>query len=78
MTFDKQLCESIFDAFGRNDALRHAYRVYLLRRVRGTVDPKIAATADADFCSLIQAPTSVRSSPSRSDDSLTLESSLRM
>jgi hypothetical protein len=65
MTFDKQLCESIFDTLGRNDTLRHAYRVYLWRRARGTVDPKIAATADADFCSLIQASTPLRSSPNR-------------
>jgi hypothetical protein len=37
MTFYRGLCEDVFDALGRDGALRHAYRVYLWRRARGLV-----------------------------------------
>lgn len=70
MTFDSQLCKSVFDTLGRDHTLRHAYRVYLWRRVRRVVHhspPGKAATADADICSLIQDPTPSSDRPNRSD-----------
>ena len=60
MTFDSQLCDNVFDTLGHDDKLRHAYRVYLWRRVRGLIDhshPDEVAIAGADICSLIQAST---------------------
>jgi hypothetical protein len=57
MTFDSQLCESIFETLGRDHELRHAYRAQLWRRVRGAVDhspPDEVATMRADVSSLIR------------------------
>src|SRR5262245_44220459 len=39
MTFYCGLVEDAFDTLGRDDTLRHAYRVYLLRRGLGFVHP---------------------------------------
>ena len=60
MTFDAQLCDNIFNTLGRDHTLRHAYRNYLWRRVRGLVDQSSsddAATMGADICSLMQDST---------------------
>jgi hypothetical protein len=81
MTFDTQLCDNVFDALGRKDTLRHAYRVYLWRRVRGLIDhsrPGEAPTADADICSLIRASTPSSDRPRRSDVACIRERSWRM
>lgn len=69
MTFDSQLCEELLVALGRKDTLRHAYRIYLWRSVRGLVDhshPDEVATAGADICSLIQASAPSSDGPNRS------------
>jgi hypothetical protein len=64
MTFDRRFCEDVFDAFGHDDTLRHAYRVYLWRRALGFVYHRPAdqgATGDADLCSVVQASMPPRS-----------------
>jgi hypothetical protein len=75
MTFESLLCEDVFVTLGRADTLRHAYRVYLWRRVRGLIDHSHgdeAETAGADFCSLIDASPPAGSNMSAV--ALTLES----
>jgi hypothetical protein len=59
MTFHRGLCEDLFDTFGRDDRLRHAYNVYLWRRALEFVyhsSADIGPTAGAEFYSAIQAP----------------------
>lgn len=58
MTFDSRFCEQVFDTLGRNDTLRHAYRVYLWRRALGIVHHSPAdeaAAGDPDLSSVLQA-----------------------
>jgi hypothetical protein len=58
MTFDRGFCEEVFDTLGRDDTLRHAYRVYLWRQALGFVHhgpTDQEATGDADLCSVVQA-----------------------
>jgi hypothetical protein len=58
MTFYRGLCEDVLDTLGRDDALRHAYRVYLWRRTLRFLNrsrPDIGQAADAEFYSEIQA-----------------------
>jgi hypothetical protein len=67
MTFDSLFCEDVFGTLGRDDALRHAYRVYLWRRVQGLIDHSHrdeAETAGADFWSAIDASPPARSNRS--------------
>jgi hypothetical protein len=59
MTFDRQFCEVVFDTLGRDDRLRHAYRVYLWRRALGLIHHSPSdeeATARTDLCSVIKHP----------------------
>ncbi|MBO0763341.1 MAG: hypothetical protein J2P50_01920 [Hyphomicrobiaceae bacterium] len=56
MTFDSRLCVDVFVTLGRDDALRHAYRAYLWRRVRGLIvhwHGHEMETTGADFRALI-------------------------
>lgn len=51
MTYDSRFCEGLFGTLGRDDTLRHAYRVYLWRRALGLVyhpplDAGVIAGAD--------------------------------
>ena len=65
MTFYRGLCEDLLDTLGRDDALRHAYRVYLWRRALCLVrhsPSDIGPTAGVELYSEIQAfPWSKRS-----------------
>ena len=59
MTFDSRLCEDVFDTFGGDATLRHAYRVYLWRRALRLVHHSRSdevATAGGDFCAVIKHP----------------------
>jgi hypothetical protein len=69
VTFDSQLCEELLVALGRKHTLRHAYRIYLWRSVRGLVEhsyPDEVARAGTDICSLIQASAPSSDGPNRS------------
>jgi hypothetical protein len=57
MTFDRRFCELVFDTLGRDDTLRHGYRVYLWRRALGLVrhsSTDAGATGGADLRSVVQ------------------------
>ena len=59
MTFDSRFCEDLFDTLGRDDALRHAYRVYLWRRALELVyHPPLdhGVIAGVDLCPDIKHP----------------------
>jgi hypothetical protein len=58
MTFQLGLCEDAFDRLGCDNALRHAYRVYVWRQTLSFLHhsrPVIGPPAGAKFCSEIQA-----------------------
>ena len=65
ITFYRGLCEDVFDTFGRDDRLRHAYRVYLWRRALDFVyhsSPDIGPTAGAElYLDILALPWSKRS-----------------
>ncbi|HEY7548029.1 MAG TPA: hypothetical protein VH913_00790 [Hyphomicrobiaceae bacterium] len=57
MTFYRGLCDDVLDALGRDDALRHAYRVYLWRRALSFLHHSgadVERTAGAELYSEIQ------------------------
>jgi hypothetical protein len=57
MTFYRGLCEDVFDTLGRDDTLRHAYRVYLWRQAASLLrhlPSDIGSTAGAELYSEIQ------------------------
>jgi hypothetical protein len=58
MTFYRGLCDDVFDTLGRDDTLRHAYRVYLWRRAVSLLrnsPTDIGPTAGGELHSEIQA-----------------------
>jgi hypothetical protein len=58
MTSYRGLCRDLVETLGRDDALRHAYRVYLWQRAVGLVRHPLSdlgTTANAEFRSEIQA-----------------------
>jgi hypothetical protein len=81
MTFDRRFCEEVFDTLGRDDTLRHAYRVYLWRRALRLVHHSPAdegATEDADLCSVVRASIPPGDRWNGWDAERTLSSSWRM
>jgi hypothetical protein len=66
MTFDRRFCEDLFGTLGRDDMLRHVYRVYLWRQALGFIYHSPldeGAITGADLGSVIQTfiPSSDRS-----------------
>jgi hypothetical protein len=67
MTFDRRFCEDVFNTLGRDDTLRHAYRVYLWRRALELAHHSPTdegATAGAALCSVVQASVPPENWPS--------------